>query len=179
LFFWQAAEEAEDVRAKPKRAPLLKARRQAPLAFQRIRADTLAGMPFSNVIAVSIILTTAATLNANGATNIETSAQAAEALRPLAGAFASLIFTVGIVGTGLLAVPVLAGSAAYAICEGRRWPIGLSRQPREAKAFYATLAVATAIGVIVNFTPINPIRALYWSAVINAVVAVPVMVLLM
>jgi Mn2+/Fe2+ NRAMP family transporter len=179
LFFWQAAEEAEDVRVKPQRAPLIRARWQAPTAFARIRADTMAGMAFSNVIAVSIMITTAATLHARGVTNIETSAQAAEALKPIAGEFASLIFTLGIIGTGLLAVPVLAGSAAYALAESRRWPVGLARQPKEAVAFYFSLIVATIVGVALNFTPINPIKALYWSAVINGVVAVPVMVILM
>ena len=179
LFFWQASEEAEDVRVRPQRAPLIRAWWQAPAAFARIHSDTLAGMAFSNVIAVSIMTTTAATLHAKGVTNIETSAQAAEALKPIAGEFASLIFTLGIIGTGLLAIPVLAGSAAYALAEGRRWPVGLARQPKEACAFYLSLAVATLIGVGLNFTPINPIKALYWSAVINGVVAVPVMVILM
>jgi NRAMP (natural resistance-associated macrophage protein)-like metal ion transporter len=179
LFFWQAAQEAEDTRVKPERTPLRWARRQAPIALARIRADTLAGMAFSNLIAVAIIITTAATLNSNGITNVETSAQAAEALKPIAGEFASLIFTLGIVGTGLLAVPVLAGSAAYAVGESRRWPTGLSREPREAWAFYSTLGIATALGVLMNFTSLNPIRALYWSAVINGVVAVPVMIILM
>jgi Mn2+/Fe2+ NRAMP family transporter len=179
LFFWQAAEEAEDVRVKAERTPLKLARWQAPSAFARIRADTLAGMAFSNIIAISIIITTAATLHEHGITNIESSAQAAEALKPVAGNFAYLIFTVGIIGTGLLGVPVLAGSAAYALGEGRRWPVGLDRRPKEAMAFYASLAVATLIGVALNFTPLNPIKALYWSAVINGIVAVPVMVLLM
>jgi len=133
-------------------------------------------MLFSNVIAVSIIVMTAATLHAQGVTNVETSAQAAEALEPIAGHFASLIFTIGIIGTGLLAIPVL---AAYALAEGRRWPVGLARQPREAWAFYFSLAVATLIGAGLNVTPINPIKALYWSAVINGVVVVPVMVILM
>jgi NRAMP (natural resistance-associated macrophage protein)-like metal ion transporter len=179
LFFWQASEEAEDVRVKPERAPLMRAWRQAPAAFARIRADTLAGMAFSNLIAISIIVTTAATFHAHGVTNIETSAQAAQALKPIAGEFASLIFAIGIIGTGLLAIPVLAGSAAYAVAEGRRWPVGLAREPREAAAFYASLAVATVLGIVLNFTPIDPIKALYWSAVINGVVAVPVMVILM
>lgn len=179
LFFWQAAQEAEDVQVKPRRAPLVEADHQAPSALRRIRADTLAGMAFSNLIAVAIIITTAATLHASGAAAVETSAQAAEALQPLAGSFASYIFAFGVIGTGLLAVPVLAASAAYGIGEGWRWPTGLSRQPWEAKAFYATLAVSTLIGVILNFTPVNPIRALYWSAVLNGIVAVPVMAVLM
>ena len=147
LFFWQAAEEAEDVRVKPARTPLIRAWRQAPSAFARIRADTLAGMAFSNVIAVSIMITTAATLNAKGVTNIETSAQAAEALKPIAGEFASLIFTLGIIGTGLLAIPVLAGSAAYALAEGRRWPVGL-----------ATSAQGS-LGVLSSAWPSQPLSA--------------------
>jgi NRAMP (natural resistance-associated macrophage protein)-like metal ion transporter len=179
LFFWQAAEEAEDVRVKHRRSPLLKAWWQAPTAFARIRADTLAGMAFSNVIAVAIIITTATALHGHGVTTIETSAQAAKALQPIAGEFAALVFAIGIVGTGLLSVPVLAGSAAYAVAEGRRWPVGLARRPKAAAAFYLTLVLATVIGVAIDFTPIDPIRALYWSAVINGVVAVPVMVMLM
>ncbi|HEY1301001.1 MAG TPA: divalent metal cation transporter [Stellaceae bacterium] len=179
LFFWQASEEAEDVRVNPERAPLVRAWRQAPAAFARIRADTLVGMAFSNVIAISIMITTAATLHAHGDTDIQSSTQAAAALKPIAGELASLIFAVGIVGTGLLAIPVLAGSAAYAVAEGRRWTVGLAREPREAAAFYTTLAIAALLGIGINFTPVNPIKALYWSAVINGVVAVPVMVILM
>jgi Mn2+/Fe2+ NRAMP family transporter len=136
-------------------------------------------MAFSNLVALAIIITTAATLHATGVTDIDTSSQAAEALKPVAGAFAFTIFTLGIVGTGLLAVPVLAGSAAYAMGEARQWPTGLARQPKEAVAFYATIALATAVGVLINFSPINPIRALFWSAVINGVTAVPVMSIMM
>jgi len=136
-------------------------------------------MAFSNLVALAIMITTAATLNVSGVMDIQTSAQAAEALRPIAGRFASAVFTVGIVGTGLLAVPVLAGSAAYALGEARRWPVGFSRQMQEAKAFYATVAVATLVGMVINFATINPIKALYWSAVINGVVAVPVMAMMM
>jgi Mn2+/Fe2+ NRAMP family transporter len=179
LFFWQASQEAEDVRVTPERRPLAQRRWQAPGAFARIRADTAAGMGFSNLIAISIIIMTAATLHANGVTNIETSSQAAQALQPIAGHFAAAIFTLGIVGTGLLAVPVLAGSAAYAVAEAGGWPVGLARQPRDAVVFYATLALAAGIGIGINFTPISPISALYWSAVINGVVAVPIMVILM
>jgi Mn2+/Fe2+ NRAMP family transporter len=136
-------------------------------------------MAFSNLIGVAIITTTATTLHANGKTNIETSAQAAEALRPLAGVFAETIFALGIIGTGLLAIPVLAGSTAYAIGEGRKWPVGLSRKPKKAVAFYAVLAVSVFLGIGLNFTPLDPIKALYWSAVVNGVLAPPVMVLLM
>ena len=147
--------------------------------FARIRMDTLVGMALSNIIGIAIIITTAATLHANGKTNIETSAQAAEALRPLAGVFAETIFALGIIGTGLLAIPVLAGSTAYAIGEGRKWPVGLSRKPEKAVAFYAVLAVSVFLGIGLNFTPLDPIKALYWSAVVNGVLAPPVMVLLM
>jgi Mn2+/Fe2+ NRAMP family transporter len=179
LFFWQASQEAEDERIDPAKHPLIEAPLEAAMEFSRIRADTIVGMAFSNLIALSIIITAAATLHATGKTDIETSAQAAEALRPVAGAFAEIIFALGIVGTGLLAIPVLAGSTAYAVGEGRRWSVGLDRKPREAVAFYSVLALSAAIGIALNFTSINPITALYYSAVINGVLAVPVMVLLM
>src|ERR1700730_2823784 len=154
LFFWQVSQEVEDVEASPKRDPLKYAPRQAKSALERIRLDTYIGMAFSNLVAV--IVTTAATLHANGITNIQTSSQAAEALRPVAGRFAFSVFTLGILGTGLLAVPVLAGSAAYAISEARKWPTGLARLPLQAKAFYTTLAMATLVGVALNFTSFNP-----------------------
>jgi NRAMP (natural resistance-associated macrophage protein)-like metal ion transporter len=179
LFFWQASQEVEDIRAVPERKPLVKAPAQGPDALERIRLDTYIGMAFANLVALAIMITTAATLNANGITDIQSSSQAAEALRPVAGPFAFALFALGIVGTGLLAVPVLAGSAAYAVCEARKWPAGLSRKPLRAKAFYVTLTLATLIGVLINFSPINPIKALYWSAVINGVVAVPVMITMM
>jgi len=179
LFFWQAAQEVEDIRVVPERKPLVKAPQQGRDAIERIRLDTYIGMAFSNLVALAIIVTTAATLHAAGVTDIATSSQAAEALRPVAGPFAFALFAIGIIGTGLLAVPVLAGSAAYAIGEARRWPVGLGRKPEKAKAFYATLTIATMVGVALNFSPINPIKALYWSAVINGVVAVPVMVAMM
>ncbi|MDB5449928.1 MAG: Mn2+/Fe2+ transporter, partial [Phenylobacterium sp.] len=133
----------------------------------------------SNVVALFIILTTAATLHAHGVTNIQTSAQAAEALRPIAGQMTFLLFALGIVGTGLLAVPVLAGSAAYAVGEALGWRVGLARKPHRAKAFYAVIAGATVVGAALNFTPIDPIKALFWSAVINGLVAVPVMGMMM
>jgi Mn2+/Fe2+ NRAMP family transporter len=125
------------------------------------------------------MLTAGATLHAAGKTDIDSSQIAAEALRPIAGEFAFLIFALGIIGTGFMAVPVLAGSAAYAIGEALLWPVGLARQPKEARAFYATLAAATAIGTILNFVPIDPIRALYWSAVINGVMAAPIIAVMM
>jgi Mn2+/Fe2+ NRAMP family transporter len=179
LFFWQASQEAEDVRTSSRRKALKKALEQAPSAFDRIRADTLIGMAFSNIIAISIILATAGSLHQSGTTDIETSAQAAEALRPVAGSFATLIFAAGIVGTGLLAVPVLAGSTAYAVGESLKWPVGLARKPSHAIAFYSVIVFATGLGVAMNFTPINPVKALYWSAVINGVLSVPVMVVMM
>jgi NRAMP (natural resistance-associated macrophage protein)-like metal ion transporter len=179
LFFWQAAQEAEDVREFDGREPLKAAPRGGRYELKRIELDTLAGMAASNLVALAIILTCGATLNANGIMDIETSAQAAEALRPVAGPYASTVFALGIVGTGLLAVPVLAGSAAYALGEALRWPVGLGRKPLRAKAFYATIVAATVIGALMNFTPIDPIEALYWAAVINGVVAVPVMAVMM
>src|SRR5262249_12768621 len=126
-----------------------------------------------------IMLTTAVTLHAQGITDIQTSAQAAQALRPLAGEFAFLLFAAGIVGTGLLAVPVLAGSAAYAVAESRRWPIGLGLPLLGARGFYAILAAATLIGVALGFTAIHPIKALIWDAVVDGVIAVPIMVVMM
>ena len=179
LFFWQAEEEVEDQQEQPGALPLRQAPEQAPSEIHRIRLDTYLGMAFSNLIALVIVLTTAATLHAAGVTNIETSAQAAEALRPIAGDFAFTLFAAGIIGTGLLALPVLAGSAAYALGEARRWPVGLARRWPQARAFYGTIAVATGLGVLLNFTPLDPVKALFWSAVINGVVAAPVMVMMM
>lgn len=179
LFFWQAAEEVEDIHAYPHRKSLRKAPRQGKAALHRIELDTLVGMAFSNLVALAIMVTTAATLNLNGITDIQTSAEAAEALRPFAGDFAFVVFALGIIGTGLLAVPVLAGSAAYAIGEARKWPVGFSRRPQEAKAFYGTIALATLVGMAMSLTEINPIKALYWAAVLNGVIAVPVMVIMM
>jgi NRAMP (natural resistance-associated macrophage protein)-like metal ion transporter len=179
LFFWQASQEAEDQRVNRLERPLIRAPHQAAQAFERIRADTLVGMGFSNLIALAIIFTTAATLHKAGVTNVETSTQAAEALRPIAGNFAFAVFALGIIGTGLLAVPVLAGSAAYAVGEACKWPVGLARKPSKAAAFYGTLAVSTILGMVITLTPLDPIKALYWSAVLNGVVAVPVMTVMM
>jgi NRAMP (natural resistance-associated macrophage protein)-like metal ion transporter len=179
LFFWQASEEAEEVRDDPDAEPLLCRPQDGPIELTRIELDTLVGMAASNLVALAIIFTTAATLNAHGVTDIRTSADAAEALRPFAGEYASAIFALGIVGTGLLAVPVLAGSAAYAVGEAAGWKVGLDRKPRRAKAFYGTIVAATAIGALMNFTPIDPIRALVVAAVINGVVSVPVMAVMM
>jgi NRAMP (natural resistance-associated macrophage protein)-like metal ion transporter len=179
LFFWQASQEAEDVRTVPARQILKRASDQGEGALNRIQLDTFVGMGFSNAIALAIMVTAGATLHPNDITDIKTSAQAAEALRPIAGPLAETIFALGVIGTGLLSIPVLAGSAAYAVGEARKWPTGLARAPMEAKAFYAVICIATVVGMIMNFTPIDPIRALYWSAVINGVVAVPVMTIMM
>lgn len=179
LFFWQAAEEAEDLHAFPRRRDLLHAPGQGPRALHRIEVDTLVGMAFSNLVALAIMVTTAAVLHPHGITDIQTSAQAAEALRPLAGPFSATIFALGIIGTGLLAVPVLAGSAAYAVGEARRWPVGFGRRLLEARAFYGTVALATLVGMIISLGAVDPIRALYWSAVVNGIIAVPIMAVMM
>jgi NRAMP (natural resistance-associated macrophage protein)-like metal ion transporter len=179
LFFWQAEEEVEEEHEKPEQEPLLDAPTQAPRELFRIRADTIIGMALSNSVALFIVVTTAATLHAHGVTDIQTSAQAAEALRPIAGPFAFALFACGIIGTGLLAMPVLAGSAAYALGEAMGWRVGLAQKARRAPAFYGAIAISTAIGVAMNFSPIDPIKALFWSAVINGIVAVPVMAVMM
>jgi len=179
LFFWQSSQEVEDTKAKPAREPLKRAPQQAEDALNRIQLDTLVGMGFSNGIALAIMVTAAATLHVAGQTSIQTAADAAAALKPLAGPLAGVLFALGIIGTGLLAAPVLAGSAAYGVGEAFRWPTGLARAPKEARAFYGTIAAATAAGVLMNFTPIDPIKALFWSAVINGVVAVPIMAIMM
>ena len=179
LFFWQAEEEVEDVKERAGARPLVRAPDQAPAEFGRIRWDTYLGMGISNLIALFIVVTTAATLNARGITDIQTSAQAAEALRPIAGEFAFVVFALGIVGTGLLAVPVLASSAAYAVGEAAGIHVGLARKLGRAKGFYATIAVATLVGALLNFTPLDPIKALFWTAVINGVVAVPIMAMML
>ena len=153
--------------------------REAGPELGRIRTDTIVGIGFSNLVALSIIVATAARLDAGGVTDIRTSAEAARAPRPVAGDLASAVFAAGIVGTGTLAVPVLGGSAAYAVCEAFRWPEGLDRRPREAKAFYGTIALATLAGAALNFTAIDPIKALYWSAVVNGVLAAPLMAVMM
>jgi NRAMP (natural resistance-associated macrophage protein)-like metal ion transporter len=179
LFFWQASQEVEDMRADPEARPLKDAPQQASANFGRIRVDTTIGMAFSNLVAFFIMLTTAVTLNTHGITDIQSSAQAALALRPIAGNFAFLLFTMGIVGTGLLAIPVLAGSAAYAIAGAMKWKNSLEDLPSMAPRFYAIIAVSTLIGVGLCFTPIDPIRALFWSAVINGVISVPIMAVMM
>ncbi len=179
LFFWQASQEAEELRVDPDREPFKHAPKQFAFEIGRIRTDTYIGMAFSNLVALAIIVTAAATLHANGITEVQTSADAAKALEPVAGHFASAVFALGILGTGLLAVPVLAGSAAYALAEAWKWPVGLARQPARAKGFYTTIALATMVGAAVNFATFSPMKALFWSAVINGVVSAPVMVVMM
>ncbi len=179
LFFWQASQEVEELDADPAAGALAHAPEGAAEHLRRIKIDTYLGMAFSNIVAFCIILGTAATLNAAGVTDIRTSAQAAEALRPLAGHFAFLLFSLGIIGTGMIAVPVLAGSAAYAVAETFEWKRGLDLKLLEAREFYTIIALATLGGVALDFSPIDPIRALFWSAVVNGVIAVPIMVVMM
>ncbi len=178
LFFWQAGLEVEE-RLRRGVAPGALAPAAAAPQLRRIRTDTIVGMAVSNLVAIFIIYATAATLHAHGVTTIETSSQAAEALRPIAGAFAFVLFAAGIIGTGLLAVPVLAGSAAYAVSEAFAWTEGLDRRLLQAKSFYGTIAAATLAGVALDFTALNPVRALYWSAVVNGLLAAPVMAAIM
>ena len=179
LFFWQAILEVEQTREDPELEPLRRAPWEGEGALGRIKIDTLVGMALSNLVALAIMVTTAATLNAGGVTKIDTAAQAAEALRPIAGQFAFVVFAVGIIGTGFLSVPVLASSAAYALGETRAWPVGVSKKVVQAKGFYATIAAATVAGALVNVLPVGPMQALVWSAVLNGIVAVPVMAMLM
>jgi NRAMP (natural resistance-associated macrophage protein)-like metal ion transporter len=179
LFFWQAAQEVEELNANPQANALKLNPAGARRELRRIKIDTYVGMGFSNLIALFIIISTAATLHVAGITDIQTSAQAAEALRPVAGEFTFLLFSLGIIGTGLLAVPVLAGSAAYAVTETFQWKGGLDSKLWEAREFYAIVALATIGGTALNFTGIDPIKALFWSAVINGVIAVPIMVVMM
>ncbi len=179
LFFWQASQEVEEQRATPGDEPLKEAPEQARSNLRRIKIDTSIGMIFSNLIAFCIMLTTAVTLHAAGITDIQTTAQAAEALRPLAGEFAFFLFAAGLIGTGLLAVPILAGSAAYAVAEGLRWPIGLGLSLAEARGFYFILTVATLLGVAIDLSGVDSIKMLLWAAVVNGVIAVPIMAVMM
>jgi NRAMP (natural resistance-associated macrophage protein)-like metal ion transporter len=180
LFFWQTSQEAEEVRINKTEFPLKRKPSQAVTQFRRIALDTRIGMAFSNLVAFFIILTTAVTLHASGGSaGIQTAADAAKALEPLAGPLAFGLFAIGIIGTGMLAVPILTGSAAYAVSETFRWRASLESKPNRAPKFYRFLTAATLVGIVMNFVGIDPIRALYWSAVINGVVSVPLMVILM
>jgi NRAMP (natural resistance-associated macrophage protein)-like metal ion transporter len=179
LFFWQASQEVEEQRGTPGHQPLREAPEQARRHLRRIKIDTYVGMIFSNGIALCIMLTTAATLHTAGVTSIDSAAQAAQALRPLAGEAAFALFGAGIIGTGLLAVPILAGSAAYAVAETFRWPIGLGLSLAEARGFYSILMVATVLGALIDLSGIDSIKALVWAAIVNGVVSVPIMVIMM
>jgi NRAMP (natural resistance-associated macrophage protein)-like metal ion transporter len=179
LFFWQASQEVEEMNQNRPRRPLKELSRGGESEIKRIALDTTVGMVFSNVIAFFIILTTAAVLQASGVTNIRSAAQAAEALRPLAGDLTFVLFALGIIGTGLLAVPVLAGSAAYCVAEAFGWPATLEAKAPDAVGFYSIIAAATVVGLALGYTPIDPIQMLIWSAVLNGIVAVPIMAVMM
>ena len=179
LFFWQASQEVEEMALGRAREPLKNRRHGGNPELKKIAVDTSIGMIFSNAIAFFIILTTAVTLNANGITNIQTAADAANALRPIAGDFAFALFALGIIGTGLLAIPVLAGSAAYAVAEVFGWRSTLEARFPEARGFYAIILAATVVGFSIGFSSLDPIKMLVWSAVLNGVISVPVMALMM
>jgi NRAMP (natural resistance-associated macrophage protein)-like metal ion transporter len=179
LFFWQAAQEVEDNFRRPEAAMLRSNPAYAAEHLWRIKQDTYVGRLFSNLIALCIVIATAVTLHQHGATHIDTAAQAAEALRPVAGEFAFGVFALGIVGTGLMAVPVLAGSAAYAVSEVFGWKAGLSHGFHEARGFYLIIAAATGIGTLMSYFELDPIKALVWSAIVNGVISVPIMVVMM
>lgn len=179
LFFWQAQQEVEDARHRTGAVPLRRVPGEAPREFSRIRLDTLVGMGLSSAVALFIIITSASTLHAQGATTIHTAAEAAEALRAVGGRFTFILFALGIIGAGLLTLPALSASAAYAVGELLSWRVGRSHRPGRARAFYAAIAAAVGIACLLNFTPISPMRALYWSAVLNGVIAVPLMIALM
>ncbi|WGM38177.1 divalent metal cation transporter [Caulobacter sp. NIBR1757] len=179
MFFWQSSQEVEDLGPDPEARSLIHHPELADNELRRIRLDTWTGMAVCSVIAFFIVLTTSVTLHVNGVTDIKDAAQAAQALRPIAGDLAFVLFSLGIIGTGLLAVPVLAGSAAYAIAESFGWPMGLDRKLGQAPGFYAIIAAATLGGVALSFSDIDPIKALFWSAVLNGLVAVPIMIVAM
>lgn len=179
LFFWQSSQEVEEIDRKEEAKPLEEAPPQAPKELNRIELDTLAGMAVSTIVAVAIMICAAATLHANGKTDINSAADVAEALKPIAGNFAFVLFSLGIVGTGLLSIPVLAGSAAYAFAETQDWKAGLDHKPWEAVGFYGVIVAATLFGLSLEFVPLDPVKALFWSAVINGFVAVPIMITMM
>ena len=179
LLFWQAQQEVEDGRLHGGAAALLDCVEQAPREFARIRLDTLIGMGLSGVVALFIVITTASTLHASGVRTIQTAAEAAEALRAVGGRFTFILFALGIIGAGLLALPALSTSTAYAVGELMSWRVGRRYAPGHARAFYATIVLATALAVALDFTEINPMRALYWSAVLNGVIAVPLLAAVM
>lgn len=179
LFFWQASEEVEEMQRRQGAAPLVRDTGAAGSELRRIQWDTWSGMLYSDITAFFIILATAVTLHVAGVTNIQTAAQAASALRPLAGDFAYTLFALGILGVGMIGVPVLAGSAGYALCEAVGWNWGLERKATDARGFYGVIAVSVLAGLVIQYSPISPMKALFWSAVINGVAAVPLMVIIM
>jgi NRAMP (natural resistance-associated macrophage protein)-like metal ion transporter len=179
LFFWQSSLEVEQQRVTPGEEPIRQAPQQARSQFEKISIDTYSGMAMANAVMFFIILTTAITLHAHHISEIQSTEQAARALQPIAGRFAFLLFSLGIIGTGLLAVPVLAGSVGYAIGEAFNWPTGLDHKPYQAKRFYGVIAVSTLLGTILNFIGIDPIKALVWSAVINGLISIPLLCVLM
>ena len=178
LFFWQASEEVEDMHSIPGAVSLVSNARHAGAELRRIRWDTWSGMLYSDITAYFIILATAVTLNVSGIKDITTAGQAASALRPLAGDFAFILFAIGILGVGLIGVPVLAGSGAYALSEAMEWNSGLEKKPKDAIGFYTIIAVSVLLGLVIQYSPISPMKALFWSAVINGVIAVPLMVVI-
>lgn len=179
LFFWQSAQEVEEIADRAGERPLREDGEAAERELARIRIDTWSGMALSNIVAIAIMIGTAATLHAAGKTSIETAADAAAALQPIAGRFSFLLFSLGIIGTGLLAVPVLAGSAAYAVAELRGWRSSLSSRFHDAEGFYAIIIAATLFGIAIDWSPLDPVKALFWSAVLNGVIAVPLLIALM
>jgi Mn2+/Fe2+ NRAMP family transporter len=179
LFFWQSAQEVEEVEHHANEKPLLEDPDEAPGAFAHMRIDTIVGMALSNLVALAIMISTAATLHAAGKTDIATAADAAQALQPLAGNFAFLLFSLGIIGTGLLAIPVLAGSAAYAVGDTRGWKMSLDDKPWEAVGFYSVIGLAVVLGLAIDYSGFDPMKALFWIAVVNGVIAVPLMVAMM
>jgi NRAMP (natural resistance-associated macrophage protein)-like metal ion transporter len=179
LFFWQASHEVEQQKHARGEQPLKRAPEQARVQLRRMRLDTLIGMGVSNVVAFCIMLTGASVLHAHGIHDVESAAQAAKALEPVAGRWSFVLFALGIIGTGMLAIPTLAGSTAYAVAETFKWPRGLNMRLFQASGFYAIIAIGTLLGVLLNAFELNPMTALFWSAVINGIVAVPLMVIIM
>ncbi|HEX4123437.1 MAG TPA: divalent metal cation transporter, partial [Tepidisphaeraceae bacterium] len=185
LFFWQSSLETEEIETRPREQPLKEAPRQSAEQFERIRLDTWVGIGAAAVVSFFIIVAAAATLNAHGLKDVDTLQQAARALQPIAGKVGMVLFAVGVIGTGLLAVPALSGSAAYAVGEALGLPTGMHRKPARAKGFYAVLAIATAVGLIMSFptvehaTHLSPVKALFWASVLNGIAAAPIMVMVM
>lgn len=178
LFFWEASEEVEEEKSEG-RSKLSERKGATDVEIRKEKIDTVVGMLFCNLVFYFVIVSAGATLHVTGQTNIQSATEAAQALRPLAGNFATVLFGIGLVGAGLLAIPVLTGSAAYAVSETFGWPSGLDEKPRHAKKFYAVIAASTLVGVLIDFAGVNPISALFWTAVINGVVAPPLLVVVM